>query len=72
MKLKIRDKILLKNVVKEKQWSEKLASKWKEPYYIHKEVDKEAYKLRTLNGKVLKTSHNVKHVKKYYDTTDNY
>ena len=63
---------MLKDTTKEKQWSEKLAPKWKEPYYIHKEIGKGAYKLRTLNGKVLKTSHNVKHIKKYYDTTDNY
>ena len=54
MKLKIGDKVLLKNAAKEKQWSEKLASKWKGPYYIHKEIGKEAYKLRTLNEKVLK------------------
>ena len=70
-KLKIGDKVLLKDAAKEKQWSGKLAPKWKGPYYIHKEIGKGAYKLRTLNGKVLKTSHNVKHVKKYYDTTDN-
>ena len=44
----------------------------KGPYYIHKEIGKGAYKLRTLDGKVLKTSHNVKHVKKYYDTTNNH
>src|SRR3954451_189722 len=67
-KLKIGDKVLLKDAAKEKQWSGKLASKWKGPYYIHREIGKGAYKLRTLDGKVLKTSHNVKHVKKYYDT----
>ena len=27
---------------------------------------KEAYKLRTLDGKVLEASHNVKHIKEYY------
>ena len=70
-KLKIGDKVLLKDAAKEKQWSGKLAPKWKGPYYVHKEIGKGAYKLRTLNGKVLKTSHNIKHVKKYYDTTNN-
>src|SRR5947209_1885106 len=70
--LKIEDKVLLKDAAKEKQWSGKLASKWKGPYYIHKEIGKGAYKLRTLDGKVLKTSHNVKHVKKYYDTANNH
>src|SRR5436305_1193436 len=49
--LKIRDKVLLKNAAKEKQWSEKLAPKWKGPYYIHEEIGKGAYKLRTLDGK---------------------
>ena len=70
--MKIEDKVLLKDVVKEKQWSGKLAPKWKGPYYIHKEIGKREYKLRTLDGKVLKTPHNVKHVKKYYDTGNNY
>src|SRR5436853_697372 len=66
-KLKIGNKVLLKDAAKEKQWSGKLAPKWKGPYYIHEEIGKGAYKLRTLDGKVLKTSHNVKHIKKYFD-----
>jgi len=66
-KLKIGDKVLLKDAAKEKQWSGKLAPKWKGPYYIHEEIGKGAYKLRTLDGKVLKTSHNVKHIKKYFE-----
>src|SRR3989442_120507 len=61
------DKVLLKDAAKENQWSGKLAPKWKGPYYIHEEIGKGAYKLRTLNGKVLKTSHNVKHIKKYFE-----
>src|SRR3954453_21311492 len=68
--LKIGDKVLLKDAAKEKQWSGKLSSKWKGPYYIHEIIGKGAYKLRTIDGKVLKTSHNVKHIKKYYDTRD--
>ena len=59
--------MLLKDAAKEKQWSGKLAPKWKGPYYIHKEIGRGAYKLRTLDGKVLKTSHNVKHIKKYFE-----
>src|SRR6266513_5689287 len=66
-KLRIGDKVLLKDAAKEKQWSGKLAPKWKGPYYIHEEIGKGAYKLRTLDGKVLKTSHNVKHIKKYFE-----
>src|SRR2546423_9496572 len=65
--LKIGNKVLLKDAAKEKQWSGKLAPKWKGPYYIHEEIGKGAYKLRTLDGKVLKTSHNVKHIKKYFE-----
>ncbi|HVH96007.1 MAG TPA: hypothetical protein VM682_03595, partial [Bacillus sp. (in: firmicutes)] len=65
--LKIRDKVLLKDAAKEKQWSGKLSSKWKGPYYIHEIIGKGAYKLRTMDGKVLKTPYNVKHLKKYYD-----
>ena len=64
--LNIGDKVLLKDAAKEKQWSGKLAPKWKGPYYIHDEIGKGAYKLRTLNGKVLEASHNVKHIKEYY------
>ena len=67
---KIGDKILLKDAKKEKQWSGKLSSKWKGPYYIHEIIGKGAYKLRTLDGKVLKTSYNVKHLKKYYDQSE--
>src|SRR5438045_8519909 len=56
-KFNIGDKILLKDAIKEKQYSGKLSSKWKGPYYIHEIFEKGAYKLRTLDGKVLKTSH---------------
>ena len=69
-KFNIGDKILLKDAAKEKQYSGKLSSKWKGPYYIHEIFGKGAYKLRTLDGKVLKTSHNIKHLKKYYDQKD--
>src|SRR3989440_2638265 len=63
-------KVLLKDAAKEKQWSGKLSQKWKGPYYIHEIVGGGAYKLRTLEGKVLKTSRNVKHLKEYFDQKD--
>jgi len=69
-KMDIGDKVLLKDAAKEKQYSGKLSSKWKGPYYIHEIIGKGAYKLRTLDGKVLKTSHNIKHLKKYFDQRD--
>jgi hypothetical protein len=67
---KIGDKILLKDAAKEKQWSGKLSSKWKGPYFVHETFGNGAYKLRTLDGKVLKNSYNIKHLKKYYDHED--
>jgi len=60
-------KVLLKDAAKEKQWSGKLSSKWKGPYYIHDIVGGGAYKIRTLKGRVLKASYNVKHSKRYFD-----
>ena len=69
-KFEIGMKVLLKDAAKEKQWSGKLSQKWKGPYYIHEIVGGGTYKLRTLEGKVLKTSRNVKHLKKYFDQKD--
>ena len=63
-------KVLLKDAAKEKQWSGKLSQKWKGPYYIHEIIGKGAYKLRTLEGKVLRSSYNVKHLKEYFDQGD--
>ena len=71
VKFEIGDKILLKDAAKEKQWSGKLSPKWKGPYYIHEIIGKGAYKLRTLEGKVLKNPYNIKHLKKYFDRRDN-
>src|SRR5215212_6927667 len=69
-KLRIGDKVLLKDAAKEKQWSGKLSSKWKGPYYIHDTVGRGTYKLRTMDGKILKAPYNVKLLKKYYDQKD--
>ena len=69
-KLRIGDKVLLKDAAKEKQWSGKLSSKWKGPYYIHDTVGRGTYKLRTMDGKILKAPYNVKLLKRYYDQKD--
>ena len=69
-KFTIGEKVLLKDVAKEKQWSGKLSPKWKGPYYIHEIIGRGAYKLRTMDGKVLKATRNIKHLKKYYDQKD--
>jgi hypothetical protein len=64
---KIGNKVLLRDAAKEKQWSGKLSPKWKGPYYIHDIIGKGAYKLREMNGKVLRTPYNIKLLKRYYD-----
>src|SRR5436305_8462534 len=65
-KFEIGMKVLLKDAAKEKQWSGKLSQKWKGPYYIHEIVGGGAYKIRTLEGKVLRASYNVKQLKRYF------
>ena len=62
--------VLLRDAAKEKQWSGKLRPKWKGPYYIHNIIGKGVYKLREIDEKVLRTSYNVKLLKKYYDRRD--
>ena len=66
----IGDKVLLKDSAKEKQWSRKLEPKWKGPYYIHEIITKGAYRLRTVDGKVLKASTNVINLKLYRDRVE--
>ncbi|GBB99078.1 hypothetical protein RclHR1_34020001 [Rhizophagus clarus] len=61
-KIKVR-----KNAAKEKQWTGKLDSKWKGPFYIHKIRQNGAYKLRSMKGRVLRTSVNGSLLKLYYD-----
>src|ERR1043166_10299807 len=69
-KFEIGDKVLLKDTAKEKQWSGKLSQKWKGPYYIHQIIGKGVYKLRDMDGRVLKATRNIKHLKRYYDQRD--
>jgi hypothetical protein len=63
----IGDKVLYYDAAKEKQWTGKLEQKWKGPYYIHQVGEKGSYKLRTIDGKVLKTSVNGSLLKLYHD-----
>ena len=67
VKFSIGDKVLLYRAEKEKQWTGKLDEKWKGPYYIHLVQPHGIYKLRTLEGQVLKTPFNGKLLKHYYD-----
>ena len=66
-KFTIGDKVLLYKAEKEKQWTGKLEEKWKGPFYIHLVQPHGSYKLRTLEGQVLKTPFNGRLLKHYYD-----
>ena len=61
----IGDKVLYYNAAKEKQWSGKLEEKWKGPYYIQQKLLNGSYKIKELNGKILKTPVNGELLKKY-------
>jgi predicted transcriptional regulator len=67
LEFEIGDKVLYYNAAKEKQWSGKLEEKWKGPYYIHSVIVNGSYKLKELDGKILKTPVNGELLKKYYD-----
>lgn len=66
-KFQIGDKVLLYRAEKEKQWSGKLDEKWKGPYYVHTVLPNGSYKLRTLEGQVLKIPYNGRLLKVYHD-----
>ena len=63
----IGEKVLLKESFKEKQQTGKLSQNWKGPYYIHEVYGKGTYKIKTIDGKILKATQNVKNLKWYYD-----
>jgi hypothetical protein len=67
VRFSIGDKVLYYDAAKEKQWSGKLNPKWKGPFYIHQVGDKRLYKLRTIEGKVLKNAVNESLLKLYHD-----
>ena len=64
---RVGDKVLYYNAAKEKQWSGKLEEKWKGPYYIHEILLKGSYKIKDMNGKILRTPVNGELLKKYLD-----
>ena len=63
----IGDKVLYYDAAKEKQWTGKLDSKWKGPFYIHQVKQNGAYQLRTIEGKVLRVPVNGSLLKRYQD-----
>src|SRR6266498_3043869 len=62
----IGDKILYYIAAKEKTWTGKLEEKWKGPYYIHEIMLNGAYKIKEMNGRILKTPVNGELLKQYY------
>jgi len=64
---KIGDKVLLKEAYKDNQKSGKLSQNWKGPYYIHEVYGKGAYRIKTLDGKILKGTQNIRNIKTYYE-----
>ena len=66
----IGDKVLLYEAAKQTSHTGKLDPKWKGPYYIHDLIYSGVYKLRTLDGKVLRAPFNGSLLKRYYEKTN--
>ena len=54
VKLKIGDKVLVEQTHLRNNMSAKLESQWIGPYYIHNVLEQNVYKLRNMNGKLVK------------------
>ena len=46
---------------------DKIRTKWKGPYYIHDKIAPGAYKLRSMDDKVLKRTINAERLKHYFE-----
>lgn len=66
----IGDKVLKYKAQKEKQWSGKLTPNWDGPFFIHNVLPHGAYKLRTMEGRVIKVPINGEHLKLYKDRSN--
>ena len=66
-KFKIGEKVLMYDAARDKHFTGKLKPKWKGPFYIHNVLPNGAYKLRSLEGKVLTAPINILLIKRYYD-----
>ncbi|CAG8594412.1 11426_t:CDS:2, partial [Ambispora leptoticha] len=63
----IGDKVLLYQLAQAKVHSNKFSEKWKGPYYIHNIIALGAYKLRSIDDKILKRTINANRLKLYFD-----
>ena len=66
-KFKIGDQVLMYDAARDKHFTGKLKPKWKGPFYIHDCLPNGAYKLRTMDGKVLSAPINIFLLKQYFD-----
>ena len=66
-KLKEGDKVLVHRTDLQNNMSAKLQEKWIGPYFIHKVFDNNIYKLRNMNGKLVKNLINGNRLKIYYE-----
>ena len=66
-KLKIGDKILLFRNQFQGNFSVKLEEKWIRPYYIHEVLEANNYKLRTLEGRLVKNTVHGERLKLYWE-----
>ncbi|CAG8785452.1 18378_t:CDS:1, partial [Dentiscutata erythropus] len=67
-KFKKGDLVLVYKASQQYLKSHKLHPKWKGPFVVHKVLEKEVYKLRSIDRKIIKTPINRKLLKKYYST----
>jgi hypothetical protein len=63
----IGDKVLYYDAPLDKQWSHKLQPKWKGPFLIHNVIGNGAYKISTMDARVLRSSVNGRFLKIYKD-----
>jgi hypothetical protein len=67
IKFNIGDKVLLYELAKAKVHGDKFREKWTGPYYIHDIMAPGAYKLRTMDDKVLRRVINTDRLKRYFE-----
>ncbi|CAG8649583.1 6383_t:CDS:2 [Gigaspora rosea] len=63
----IGDKVILEDAKKRYSRSDKPAPKCTGPYYVHDKLSNDAYKLRTLGGKVILAPFNLSLLNRYHD-----
>jgi hypothetical protein len=66
-KLKIGDQVLVERTWLKNSFSAKLEDKWIGPYFIHEVLKDNVYKLRTLEGKLVKNVIHGNRLKKYHE-----